>query len=77
MNTDEEKSNDKISKDKEPARSSSTNWGMVVFGILAVGVGILSTTPVITNPFYRGLWWFLILLGIVAILWGFVSGKCR
>lgn len=48
-----------------------------MFGILALGVGILSTTPVITNPSYRESWWFLVLLGIVAILWGFVSGKRR
>ena len=77
MNTSEEKPKDKISETKKPPRGKNVDWGKVVFGILAVGVGILSTTPVVTNPFYKDLWWFLVLVGSIAIVWGFASGGQR
>jgi len=42
---------------------------MVVFGIIALGIGIaMVTTLLIANQFWMNIRWFLIVVGIVAIL---------
>jgi len=78
MTSNEENPDENHSKKDKPANNVKVDWTMVLFGIGATGLGIAIVTNLITvNIFYQNIRWLLIVIGIIAILWGFASGKKR
>jgi hypothetical protein len=65
----------KIVMKEKSTTTGKVDWGMVIGGIFFIGLGILSTTSIVTNPSWKELWWLPATLGIFAIFWGFARSK--
>jgi uncharacterized membrane protein HdeD (DUF308 family) len=46
--------------------------GLIAAGVVFLVLGVLSKT-VFTNPSWQALWWFMLILGVISLLWGAIK----
>jgi hypothetical protein len=48
--------------------------GTIIIGIVVIILGFLAKT-LFTNPSWTQIWWIVVILGVIAVLWGLFSKK--